>query len=377
MQVETPADAAALGRNLSARIGARAAEADARGSLPDEDVLDLVAAGYPGLSAPRDLGGRGASLAACVAANLELAKGSPSTALVAAMTVHLVGYQREVRTWPSDIFERLSSAAAEGQLLNSAASEPKLGSPSRGGLPQTRAVPRGDQVVVSGHKTWVTGGRHLSHLLVRATMDDERVDIWVPAHTGGVRWETTWGDSLALRASDSNDLFLEGVAVPTDHLLSGEAAQNPVPNIWFPLLTAATYLGPALAARDEAVRYALERTPTALGKPIATLPKIQRQVGEIDVALMAARTVLLDTAGRWDGDPEQATAFLPLAAAAKHLAVETALEVTDKALRLVGAAAMGRQLPLERHFRDVRAGLMHPPSGDAALEMVGRGAVGL
>ena len=115
MQVETPADAAALGRNLSARIGARAAEADARGSLPDEDILDLVAAGYPGLSAPRDLGGRGASLAACVAANLELAKGSPSTALVAAMTVHLVGYQREVRTWPSDIFERLSSAAAEGQ----------------------------------------------------------------------------------------------------------------------------------------------------------------------------------------------------------------------------------------------------------------------
>jgi alkylation response protein AidB-like acyl-CoA dehydrogenase len=68
---------------------------------------------------------------------------------------------------------------------------------------------------------------------------------------------------------------------------------------------------------------------------------------------------------------------LPKAAAAKHLAIETALEVTDKALRLVGAAGLDKSLGLERYFRDVRAGLMHPPSGDAALELIGRSALGL
>lgn len=32
-------------------------------------------------------------------------------------------------------------------------------------------------------------------------------------------------------------------------------------------------------------------------------------------------------------------------------------------------------LPLERHFRDVRAGSMQPPGGDTALEIIGRAAV--
>ncbi|MBL8157243.1 MAG: acyl-CoA dehydrogenase, partial [Anaerolineae bacterium] len=34
-----------------------------------------------------------------------------------------------------------------------------------------------------------------------------------------------------------------------------------------------------------------------------------------------------------------------------------------------------RDLPLERYFRDTRAGLMQPPSGDTALEIVGNGAI--
>ena len=50
----------------------------------------------------------------------------------------------------------------------------------------------------------------------------------------------------------------------------------------------ATYLGTALAARDDVIRDALQRVPPALGRPISTLPKIQRLVGEMDVALQAA-----------------------------------------------------------------------------------------
>jgi len=41
-------------------------------------------------------------------------------------------------------------------------------------------------------------------------------------------------------------------------------------------------------------------------------------------------------------------------------------------LRIAGGFGMTRDLPLERMFRDVRAGITHPPNDDAALEMVGR-----
>ena len=116
--------------------------------------------------------------------------------------------------------------------------------------------------------------------------------------------------------------------------------------------------------------------PTALGKPIATLPTIQRQLGDLEIRLLAAKTLLLQTAGAWDGTGDR-DGFFPGVVAAKVFAVETALGVTDAALKLAGGASLSPDLPLERHFRDVRAGLMHPPSGDAALELVGRARLGV
>ncbi len=372
----SPMDVLTLARDLAAGVHERAAEADQSRRLPRDDIEALARSGYLGLSVPREHGGWEASLATCVAAQLELARGSAATALVATMTVHLLGHEREVGSWSKDNFRALAQAAVAGELINSAASEPAMGSPSRGGLPASRAVRDGDRFVIDGHKTWVTGGAHLSHLIVQLRLEERAVQVWVPADSAGVRWEETWGEGLSLRASDSHDLYLEGVRVPASRLLT---RPNPTraPSVWFPLMVAANYLGPALAAREAVIRYARERIPTALGRPIATLPGIQRQIGEIDFPLQAAETFLLATAEAWSGDQADREAFLPRAAAAKHLAIETALEATDRALRIAGAAGLDPALPLERYFRDVRAGLMHPPSGDLALELVGRAALGL
>ncbi len=131
-----------------------------------------------------------------------------------------------------------------------------------------------------------------------------------------------------------------------------------------------------MAARNTVIRYALERVPTALGRPISTLPKIQRQIGEMDLALQAAQALLFQVARRWDDEPEAREIIYPHVVAAKHLAVETAATVTEKALRVAGGIAITHDLPLERYFRDVQAGSMQPPSGDTALEMIGRNAIG-
>jgi alkylation response protein AidB-like acyl-CoA dehydrogenase len=311
-------------------------------------------------------------LGTCTEAQLALAQGSTSTALVAAMQLHLFGHALETGAWGEHAPD-FCGRAVRGELFNAAASEPQLGSPSRGGLPQTEAVREGDTLIVTGHKTWVTGGERLDHLLVRVTLEERAANVWVPNGLPGVRWKRTWGGGLSLRASSSHDVFFDDVRVKASHLVpEGRGG----PNLWFPTLIAATYLGTAFAARDAAVRYALERVPTALGRPIGTLPTIQRQLGEMEVRLLAARTLLLETARAWTGEGDRG-AYHPRVVAAKHVAVETALWVTEAALRLAGGASLGSELPLERFFRDVRAGLMHPPSGDAALELVGRRALNL
>lgn len=171
-------------------------------------------------------------------------------------------------------------------------------------------------------------------------------------------------------------MYFRDVVVPRENLIeTGDAKARP--NVWFAMMLSAVYLGTAIAARDAVVRFALERTPTALGRPIAALPKIQRQIGEIDFRLQAARALLLEIAGEWTGQDEARDAFMPRVAAAKMAVTAAAIESTERALEVAGGAALTRSLPLERFFRDVRAGLMQPPAGDTALEMIGRAALGL
>lgn len=364
-----------LAKQLAKEFATRADEADRVGKLPDEDIVALKESGYLGLSVPRAFGGWELSLRDCVVAQLELAQGSTSTALVAGMQVHIFGHQREARSWREPIYEQFCQEAAQGGLFNSIASEPQMGSPSRGGLPATTAVSTADGWCLNGHKTWSTGGRHLTHMLVQTAINGETAGvILVRQGTPGVRWEDTWSDALSFRASESNDVFFEDVLLPLDHLVE-EGKGRGVPNVWFPLIMSAVYLGTAVAARNSTIRYALERVPTALGKSIATLPKIQRQIGEMDVALQAAQSLLLDVAGEWVGDDEQRSAFLPRIAAAKMMVTQTANMATDMALQIAGGSSITKALPLERYFRDVRAGAMQPPSGDTALELIGRAAI--
>jgi alkylation response protein AidB-like acyl-CoA dehydrogenase len=70
-------------------------------------------------------------------------------------------------------------------------------------------------------------------------------------------------------------------------------------------------------------------------------------------------------------------AIMPRIAAAKTVVMDAATSATERALEVAGGSAITRALPLERYFRDVRAGQMQPPSGDTALEMVGRAALNL
>ncbi|MEM7333841.1 MAG: acyl-CoA dehydrogenase family protein [Chloroflexota bacterium] len=366
-----------LAQNLAQDFSTRADEADVTGKLPIEDVKALLNSGYLGISVPKEFGGFGLSLKECVAAHLTLAQGSASTAMVAGMQVHLFGHQRETLTWKPEWYARFCQEAALGGMFNAVASEPAMGSPSRGGLPATTAVlsKSGDSWLVNGRKTWTTGGEHLTHLLVRVSVNDQLGDVYIPQGTDGTIWHKNWQDALSLRASDSHDVEFANVEIPFENVIQ-QGPTKKAANVWFPLIMSTVYLGAAMAARHSVIKFALERVPTALGKPIATLPKIQRQIGEIDISLQAAQALLFDVAGSWTERDEDRPKMSARIAAAKTMVTETANDVTDKALRIAGGTSITKSLPLERHFRDVRAGSMQPPSGDTALEMVGRAAIG-
>ncbi|PNY79861.1 acyl-CoA dehydrogenase family protein [Deinococcus koreensis] len=328
----------------------------------------LRESGYTRLTLPTAYGGLGATLSTFARAQLELGRRGASLALVLAMHGHVTGAAFQGRTLPEPLLEGLAGAGRRGELLNALASEPELGSPSRGGRPRTAATWQDGQWWITGRKTWSTGARALSWGLVSAaTPDGQTGRFWIDLQGAGVRVEPTWQGALALRGSGSHDLIFEQAP---GALYAPPGPAHPASGAWFQAAVAATYLGVGEAARDALIAYARNRVPTALGEPIATLGRVQESVGRIGAELLAARSLLLHAAAAWDGAPGEDA--LPLLGAAKVVATNAAVSATDQAVRTAGGGALTGALPLERLLRDARAGLTHPPGDEPALTSYGR-----
>lgn len=371
-----------LADELAPRFGERAARHDREGSFPFENFDDLRAAGLHLLTVPEEFGGWGATLPEAIRVIERLARGDGSTALVFDMHVQVLGSLSESRPWDGDQFARFCCSIVEGgAIINSCASEPELGSPSRGGLPATHARWTGDGYRLTGRKTFSSGSPVLTHALIPAMLDNApegTVGVFLmPMDRPGVRIEETW-DVLGMRTTGSNDLWLEDVPVSASDLVQRRGPDVPDPGkvsggAWFGMTIAGVYLGIASAARDAAIDFARQRTPTALGgAAIATLEPIQRQLGALEAELLTARALLYTTAEAWAEHPAQRPDLMTHVGLCKVIATTHAVSATDLALRVVGGQSMSRALPLERLFRDVRAGLFHPPTEDMAYANLGK-----
>ena len=58
--------------------------------------------------------------------------------------------------------------------------------------------------------------------------------------------------------------------------------------------------------------------------------------------------------------------------ASKVLVMNQGLEVVDLAMRIVGAKSLEMDRPLQRYYRDMRAGLHNPPMEDAAYTNIAK-----
>jgi alkylation response protein AidB-like acyl-CoA dehydrogenase len=125
-------------------------------------------------------------------------------------------------------------------------------------------------------------------------------------------------------------------------------------------------MGTAIAARDYAVAFATEYSPNSIEGTISELPNVQRLVGEMELELMQARHFMYGVASKWDETSDRAALAGELAAV-KHVVTNSACTVVDKAMRIVGARSLQRSNPLQRYYRDVRAGLHNPPMDDMTI----------
>jgi alkylation response protein AidB-like acyl-CoA dehydrogenase len=167
--------------------------------------------------------------------------------------------------------------------------------------------------------------------------------------------------------------------VPADHALDLRPPADwapPDPNLagWNTLILTALYHGVARAARDWLAQYLHERVPANLGASLATLPRFQSAVGEIEALLYASDRLIYGLAAEIDQGHVHASSKASLV---KLNATNNAIRAVDIALGLVGNPGLSRNNPLERHHRDVLCSRIHTPQDDMIVLATGKAALGM
>lgn len=370
--------------NITRRLAATAEAYDRSGEFPRANFDLLGREGLIGLTVSPRYGGGGAGLVESLRVLGAVAKGEPSTALILFMTYGYHGDSSRVQNWPSHIYERLArQAVAGGGLIGGLRVEPELGTPVRGGMPKTIARRTPDGWSITGNKIYSTGSTGLTWFSVWAKTDEPEPrfgNFLVAASSPGITILPAW-DHLGMRATVSHEVVFEDTPLPFDHAVDVRAPADWVPKpadnsfgLWNALAISTIYDGVARAARDWLRDYLKERTPSNLGAPLATLPRVQEKFGEIEALLYSNRVLIENAATRAEaGDGPTGIAGNNI----KYLVTSQAIRAVQIGLELTGNPGLSRKNPLERHYRDVLCSRIHSPQDDTILTAAGRAGFGL
>lgn len=366
-------------KTIAADFATRAAIHDRDGSFPFENFTILHNTGLLNLTVPSDYGGQGLGLASICQVIELLAGGDASTALV--LTMHYLQHAIAAhhRQWPTEIHQRVCRESIAGiALLNAAVVEPELGTPSRGGLPDTIAERTEKGWRLTGHKIYTTGSPILSYFVVLAKTNEEQPRVGnflIPRDLPGVKIVETW-DHLGMRATGSHDLILKDVLIPSEYalnlgFLSDVTPIDPIIPIWSSLVLSALYLGIARSAQKWLISYLNERKPTNLGDSLATLPHFQAAMGEMESLLLTNQRLIYTLAVEVEQNECIDKARVEVQSV-KYITTTNSIRAVEIGLELIGNPGLSRKNPLERHYRDVLCSRIHTPQNDAVCLSLGK-----
>ncbi|WP_228000420.1 Rv1679 family acyl-CoA dehydrogenase [Nocardia australiensis] len=349
---------------------------DTEGVFPAEAVAALRHSGLLGLVLPAEVGGMGAGPVEFTDVVAELAATCGSTAMIYLMhTAAAV----TVAAAPPPCMPELLPAMASGDSLGTLAFSEK-GSRSHFWAPVSTAVAAGDAVKVRAEKSWVTSADYADVYVVSAGSTSGvpgEVDLYaIAAGTPGLAVAGTFS-GLGLRGNASSPMTID-VSLPSESRIGAEAAgfgvmmETVLP--WFNLGNAAVSLGLAVSANSAAVTHVGTARLEHLDQALNALPTIRAQIAKMGIAL-AAQRAYLRAAAESVSSPDDTTMTHVLGV--KASANDAALAITESAMRVCGGAAFSKHLPIERAFRDARAGSVMAPTADALYDFYGKAVTGL
>lgn len=336
-----------------AEVAPLAASIDEHGEIPKDLVNKLFENGFMGSYVPEAYGGAGMDYMSYSIIVEEISRGCASTGV-------LVSAHTSLCIWPILTFgtedqkkKYLPGLASGGVIGCFCLSEPNAGSDP--GTLGTFAEDKGDYYEITGTKNFITNGKDAGVAIVMAkttkTNDHKGITAFiVDTNFPGFAVQKL-EDKLGIRGSSTAQIVLDKVKVPKTNIL-GEVGKG----FKVALSTldggrigiAAQALGISEAAFRYAKKYSKERVQ--FGKPISELQAIQFMLADMSMNIAASRLLIEKASALKDNEMP----YSKEAAQAKLFASEACMNITTKAIQVLGGNGYTREYPVERHFRDAK-----------------------
>lgn len=346
-------------RELAREAAAQAAETDRSEQYPWPMVRRMTEAGFLGMTVPKAWGGPGLSYFDAVLVIEEFSKACSVCGRIAVEAN--MGAIGAIMAYGTDAQKKIAAdLVLAGDKPAILITEPEAGSAAT--EMRTRAVRRGNEWVIDGDKTWITGGgvSRLHLVFARVFEDGEEKGIggFIVVRDGegmppGMTAKRI--PSMGLRGMPEAEVTMRGLVVPDSMVLRP-------PGGWargFGRLmdayngqrvgAATVALGLAAGAYDHALERAQARRQ--FGRPIAEFQGLAWMLADMSIEIEASRALVWRAARSAgpNGFPDRLAA-----AQAKVMAADMAIRVTNNALQVWGAAGYSRNNPMERYVRDAR-----------------------
>jgi len=223
---------------------------------------------------------------------------------------------------------------------------------------KTKAVKRGDDLVINGQKMWITNSLQADWMCLLANTDttgERKVHnrmslIVVPMDTKGVI-KAKKIEKLGMHSSDTGLIYFEDVRVPSNYIIGEEGLGFTYQMLQFQeerLAAAAGAIVPLQVVIDETIEYT--RSRLAFGKPLLDNQYIHFRLAELQTELDLVRSMLYMAA---DAMMEGHNVTL-LASMLKLKSGRLAREITDSCLQFWGGMGFTNEVYVSRLYRDLR-----------------------
>jgi alkylation response protein AidB-like acyl-CoA dehydrogenase len=363
------------------RIAPVAAELDAKGEFPLENIREMGKLGLMGIEVPEAYGGAGMDPIAYVLAMIEIAAADAATSTIMSVNNSLF-CNGILKHGSEEQKQKYVRAIATGDAIGAyALTEPQSGSDASAMHTRATKNAAGDWVI-NGKKSWITSGPVARYIVLFAIstpgigargVSAFIVDTQLPGFLAGKT-----EPKLGIRASATCEIEFTDYVLPKENLLGEEGKGF---SMAMGVLDAGRIgiasqaVGICRAAYEASLQWSRDRK--AFGVPIGTFQMTQSKIADMKCKLDAAMLLTLRAAWMKGETEKHGGRFGTEAAVAKLVASEAAMWISHQAVQIHGGMGYSKEMPLERYFRDAKITEIYEGTSEIQRMVIARAETGL